>query len=288
MSTQTAAMSNTQTSSVRPGFFRRLAGCALFVFGIAVFLALVHRYQVNLSPSMMTIFAVLAVGLAAGSAPRVSFYGWHAWVRFAVTLTILPLGLITLGFFTNWQIGLGPLDPWLDGSMDTGQLMQLGGALAVAMISFAAWGKSVSGRIEPEAPGSNHRLRRRESGGAQVSVQPTGSVRFLRPLPTPKSNPFLKVKGFAKFRWRTRRGEEEKLVLSQARSRNHSGLGRLFRKRKPNVQVSLFEIHRCPFCLEEVKQNDPRGVKKCEVCNTLHHADCWDVTGECQVPHLNT
>jgi hypothetical protein len=29
-------------------------------------------------------------------------------------------------------------------------------------------------------------------------------------------------------------------------------------------------------------------VKKCEVCNTLHHADCWAITGMCQVPHLNT
>jgi hypothetical protein len=29
-------------------------------------------------------------------------------------------------------------------------------------------------------------------------------------------------------------------------------------------------------------------VVECEVCHTLHHKDCWDVTGICQVPHLNT
>jgi hypothetical protein len=40
--------------------------------------------------------------------------------------------------------------------------------------------------------------------------------------------------------------------------------------------------------LEDVKLSDPRGVKRCEVCGAVHHADCWDVTGECQVPHLNT
>ncbi|MBI5035359.1 MAG: hypothetical protein HZB51_32935 [Chloroflexi bacterium] len=45
---------------------------------------------------------------------------------------------------------------------------------------------------------------------------------------------------------------------------------------------------RCPYCLDVVKKKDPRGVKKCEVCGTPHHADCWAITGKCQVPHLNT
>lgn len=45
---------------------------------------------------------------------------------------------------------------------------------------------------------------------------------------------------------------------------------------------------RCPYCFDVVKKNDPRGVKVCDVCRTPHHADCWAVTGKCQVPHLNT
>jgi Prokaryotic RING finger family 1 len=45
---------------------------------------------------------------------------------------------------------------------------------------------------------------------------------------------------------------------------------------------------RCPYCLDVVKRNDPRGVHICEVCGTPHHADCWAITGKCQVPHLNT
>jgi ribosomal protein L37AE/L43A len=58
--------------------------------------------------------------------------------------------------------------------------------------------------------------------------------------------------------------------------------------RKPMLQISTFEEHRCPFCLEEVKRNDPRGIKECEVCHSMHHADCWAITGMCQVPHLNS
>lgn len=59
-------------------------------------------------------------------------------------------------------------------------------------------------------------------------------------------------------------------------------------RRKPHIQFALVEEHRCPYCLDSVTHNDARGVKECEVCHTLHHADCWAITGTCQVPHLNT
>ncbi|HJR81217.1 MAG TPA: hypothetical protein VJ821_14200 [Anaerolineales bacterium] len=59
-------------------------------------------------------------------------------------------------------------------------------------------------------------------------------------------------------------------------------------RRKPQIQFALVEEHRCPYCLDVVTHHDPRGVKECEVCHTLHHADCWVITGFCQVPHLNT
>jgi hypothetical protein len=59
-------------------------------------------------------------------------------------------------------------------------------------------------------------------------------------------------------------------------------------RRKPKIQFALVEEHRCPYCLDAVSRNDPRGVKECDVCHTLHHADCWSITGVCQVPHLNT
>jgi ribosomal protein L37AE/L43A len=60
------------------------------------------------------------------------------------------------------------------------------------------------------------------------------------------------------------------------------------RNKKARVQLALVEEHRCPYCFDTVTRKDSRGVKECPVCHTLHHADCWDVTGSCQVPHLNT
>jgi hypothetical protein len=42
----------------------------------------------------------------------------------------------------------------------------------------------------------------------------------------------------------------------------------------------------CPYCLEEVLPRDPRGRVVCKICGTPHHRDCWEITGTCQVPHL--
>ncbi len=65
----------------------------------------------------------------------------------------------------------------------------------------------------------------------------------------------------------------------------------LSRRRSNDVEgpriVDVVE-DRCPYCFDVVKRKDPRGVKVCEVCGTPHHADCWAITGKCQVPHLNT
>lgn len=52
-----------------------------------------------------------------------------------------------------------------------------------------------------------------------------------------------------------------------------------------NVHLLGEVEHRCPYCLEVVEKNDPRGVKICPICQTQHHLDCWNITGVCQVPH---
>jgi len=62
-----------------------------------------------------------------------------------------------------------------------------------------------------------------------------------------------------------------------------------FSSKQVNNDVKLMgsEEHVCPYCLEEVIKNDPRGVVICKECGTWHHQDCWDVTGACGVAHRN-
>ena len=58
-------------------------------------------------------------------------------------------------------------------------------------------------------------------------------------------------------------------------------------KKKPPDEIKFIgvEEHNCPYCLDPVQAHDPRGVKICSVCKTHHHADCWGITGACQIPH---
>jgi len=297
MSIQSATMSQSYSSAPRrPGFFPKLLVFLLYVAGIVGLMVLFNFYQTNLSTLWMTVFAILGVGLAAGSGARLLFYKWSGFVRFFLMLIVLFPAMFVLGIYTDWQIGIGPLNPWMEGDIDPYELIQLGGALLVACIALEAWWKP-SSRITDDGGGYEARYtsppRRREQTPMAVSMQSA-----------PRSSPALQVRSpdkltyaskgrsrlkFAKANTKTRsRGSHtEKLVLAHTFQPTRSRRKRLF-NRKPQLQISMYEEHKCPFCLEDVKRNDPRGVKKCEVCNTLHHADCWAITGFCQVPHLNT
>jgi ribosomal protein L37AE/L43A len=59
-------------------------------------------------------------------------------------------------------------------------------------------------------------------------------------------------------------------------------------RRRRAVRLAAYEEHRCPYCLEPVRRGDPRGTVECPICHTLHHKDCWHVTGSCQIPHLTS
>jgi len=59
------------------------------------------------------------------------------------------------------------------------------------------------------------------------------------------------------------------------------------KKAKPEIKFVGKEEHICPYCLDPVEDHDSRGVKICPICKTRHHADCWGITGACQIPHSN-
>ena len=277
MSIRTATMSNSYSPTIRhPVFFRKLVVTLLFVAGIAGFMALLNVYQRNLSSFWMTVFAILSIGLASGAAAR-------------LILLALPLGLFSLGVFTKWQMGIGPLNPWTKGIIPQDELIQLVGAFLVAVISLEAWWKPRPKIEDVEDVRSSSRQREQTPPVVSIqSAQPRLSQTNSQENSAyaPKGNSRLKFLKAAKARSRTI-PVINKLFLTHTLQPAHSKRKKLF-NRKPQLQISVFEEHRCPYCLDEVKRNDPRGVKECEVCHSLHHADCWAITGMCQVPHLNT
>jgi hypothetical protein len=289
MSIRAATMSHSYSSTTRnSGFLGKLVVALLFVVVIACFMALFETYQRNISIFWMAVLAAMIIGLATGTISRMVFYSWSGFVRFFVTLLTLPVGMFVLGIFTSWQIGIGPLEPWFQGFVPQDELVQLGSAFLVALVSLEAWWKPAS---RTESVPIRTAPRRRREPQARASMQ---SVQSEAPQVHHQENPvFLPP----------RRTSHLKLMrANRARSRTSPAVERLHItnihqpvraksrrsvNRKPKLQISTFEEHRCPFCLEEVKRNDPRGIKECEICHSLHHADCWAITGMCQVPHLN-
>jgi len=290
MSLRSSTMSNPYSSSAhRPGFFRKLAVYLAFVVGMVCFMVLLNSYQTTIPSFLMKVFAILGIGLAAGAGARAAFYERSGFIKFLLMLVVLPPGLFMLGILTNWQMGIGPLEPWLEGKITWYQLAQLGGACLVAILALEAWWKPGSNfeEWEPEVRRYSNQDERAQSAAARQAAPraPQTQAREDHSSP-PRRNVRVKMATGASAYRRTS-PEIEKIVISHktqhTRSRN-----RKVSRRKPNLQISHFEEHRCPYCLDEVKRNDPRGVKKCNVCNAVHHADCWDITGSCQVPHLNT
>ena len=251
---------------------------------------LLFTYQVNLPPLLMTLFAIICLGLAAGVGARAAFYQRSGFTRNFTALVILAPSLYALGYFTNWKMGIGPLDSWAKGYVGWFELAQFCGSALVAMSALWAWWRSPSRGLDGQ-------IRSRHSSKHSGQAQSAASVQlpeFNRPrFHFPESwNPRRQEKSRLKSAHRTRAQDKlmpevEKVVISRPAKPVRAKRRKLL-QRKPELQISVYEEHRCPYCLDEVNRNDPRGVKECDVCHSLHHADCWEITGSCQVPHLNT
>jgi len=300
MSTQIATMSDSYSSLARiASFIVKLVVLVSFVAGIVALMALFDFYQTNLSQLMMMLFAIISISLAAGLGTRVVFYEFSGFVRSLMVLLLLPLGLFAIGLFTKWRMGIGPFEPWLRGNVDWFQLAQLSGGFFIAFLALWAWRKPVEVE-EPEEmlPRVRRSSARKGQARAAASSEP---ARFKIPqinlnpprlhLPEswtqPRGNSRSRANHRTNSHGRRKRGAD-KLVVQRPASPVRPKRSRKSARRKPELQFSVYEEHRCPYCLDEVKRNDPRGVKECSVCHALHHADCWNITGMCQVPHLNS
>ena len=270
----------------------------LIATALALGLVLLSRQKNNVPIVLFNILADASMGLLAGVAARLVLNGRNAFVQGLAAAAVSIVGLAVLGYFTDWRSGIGPFRvalisvPWLDSlhpglrlplqfsrsGMNLLDLAQMILAVDTSWVALRVWRPS-SRRGARSAVPSPRVKRPARSHSTRSSA-----------IPVPPA-PRVPVTSGSGVRTNINRKKVRRPLISRpapaipirAKPRRLGGL-----RRRAAVQLAVHEEHRCPYCLEPVNPNDPRGTVECQVCHTLHHKDCWDITGSCQVPHLNT
>jgi ribosomal protein L37AE/L43A len=224
----------------------------------------------SVAPVLLKFALIATVGIVAGFLARRLMVVRNRWLRFltglfAVIIALGVLNVITRGFIGINLLRAYPTIPAWDGALQFGL-----GSLFV-WLSQRAW----TG------------VRR------EIMVEPRGEVPVISAAPrprAPRARTRSRVSAFTTWREKavsrvqafisppTTRPKKRKLPAKAPRRS-------IRRPKAAGIALTSAEEHVCPYCLEEVKNRDPRGVKVCKVCKTWHHGDCWAVTGVCQVPH---
>jgi len=263
--------SPSQPEPLRAVLLRKLFLLALSMVGVALVLAILFN-QVPGAAYLLRVFAsTLSLGLISGSLARFIFRRHSGLLRFTSAYAVFIIGLVLLGFFSGWQVGLGPLK-FGRNSVDWTGLGQLLLGIGTVILSLEAWQKPLV-QVQPATEIV-------VQPAAAAALQPVVERPQVRTAPRTRRTPVRRPRRLARPKVEP---APEIVVEAPARSRRKRSL-----RRKPKLQLSRVEEHRCPYCLELIEPNDPRGTVECKVCHTLHHADCWAITGTCQVPHLNS
>jgi hypothetical protein len=294
MALRVATMSSSdrlQSPSPRSHLMRKLILLVLLVVAMALSLAILFKQKYDLPVFYLNLLADASLGLVAGLGARFVLRRRHGMLRGLAAVATLVIGLFVLGYFTDWLVGIGPPVFWRS-RPDWSGLAQWAVGTGVSLLALLAWHRPLPRLVTPvERTGQ-------QSQRKKPHWSPAAIIPHIR-VPGRRSARSTSSVGHSNAKTRTR----SSLVRAKTPAHNEillrpkQGAARTakpksashFRRKshKSHVQLALIEEHRCPYCLEPVKRNDPRGVKECEVCHTLHHADCWAITGTCQVPHYN-
>ncbi len=262
----------------------RITLCVLFATLVGLGLTLLFVLPTSFSPFLLKFVVIIGIGLAASFMSRRVLAGRSPALRaaaaaFASVIALAVLSPLTLGF-----VGLNLLRSYAIATpVDAGiQLLVAGLAVAAGQAAWAPRRRTVM--VEPRdsveisvAPPPPARVRNSAPSRVRNSVRTT-APRSRTPA---AGGPSLLARARASVsRFFTPAPPARKLRSARpARKRAARGSG---------ITLSAQERHVCPYCLEPVTKRDPRGVKICKVCKTWHHADCWEITGVCQVPHAFT
>ena len=275
---------------------------------------LVALYGVNRSwlPFVLSLAGSAALGLLTGFTSRRSLPHRSNLLRWVVAMGALTVGLLAAGIVSGGEVGLGPLLPLVP-RVRWGEMVQLASAGLAAWLAVRAFARpELSSQHAPATePGEANwgfiyhptihdtqpiRARRGASPSAALRAAHSAQSAAPRPRadrPSAELTPPRRTETGAPSRRPSGRAiplrqSYGRLVARLARAVAwRPGLGFRLARRKPSpIRFTGSGEDRCPYCLDVVMENDRRGVTTCPVCHTRHHAECWAVTGTCQMPHL--
>jgi hypothetical protein len=318
-------LDNPPTVRGSDSLFRKLVLLLLLISAAVLWIVIWFEYETIFPLLLSTFFADVSLGVIAGFGSRFVLRDREWFERYLVGLIVAVVGMYLIGSLTHWVLGIGPIhleerfaeqvqEIRFNGDvsrqirslgigsrvlfdftqLDWADLVHLTISLGVLVLSMKAWRRPVAlpaplpepvetvslpvivppvtpsrrGRRSSSTSNGRAQVRRADSGAHHLNLSPGAA-----PQPRVRSN-----NGSNGSRPSIKKVKEPTVRPKKKKAS----------RRKPKIQFALVEEHRCPYCLDNVTRTDPRGVKECEVCHTLHHADCWAITGVCQVPHLNT
>jgi hypothetical protein len=219
------------------------------------------------------------IGLAAGYFSRVLLVGRRPILRVMIGLGGVLAGLLMLGVLTGWQNGIGPLY-YNRSTIDWRGLGLFLGATVCSLVASLAYRNPIRSSLESSEAGEVQSAYLSRPDTAPLARATRRTVTPVAKKPAGKSG----KRAPAKPKKAVGKKAQKTVSVKQKKPATKT----IIRKRSAKkIVLAPVEEHRCPYCLEPVKRNDPRGVVECDICHTLHHADCWAITGTCQVPHYN-
>jgi hypothetical protein len=245
-------------------FSRKLVLLLLMAITTAILLVTLLR-QIRLSiPVLAFLLSDGIVGLVAGFSVRWIITKKNLFLFILVVLMFISTSLALLGWFTGWSFGIDLIEVGRI-RMGVWDIVQVLTSVGFALLARFAWLKPARViPVEPRTkaaqavPGTRRKAQKRATRPARSDPVPAD--------PAPEGQPASSLAIARPAKTKRKRSDQA----------------------HPKLLLSGPEEHRCPYCLELVEPEDPRGVVECEICHTLHHADCWAITGACQVPHFTS
>jgi hypothetical protein len=221
-----------------------------------------------------------ALGLAAGFSARFLLAGRVPTLKYFSGLVALLIALAMLNVASQGFVGLDILQLYPAATTWDGGL-SFAISAAAAWLALHAWARPRRVLVEPRAAPPHIPT---PAPAPRINPSPRPAPRTA---PHPRGTSPSLINSFNA--WRARAGAQLARLLpapgSSGTSRRRKTASPRPARRQKAVHLSGTTEHMCPYCLEPVAKNDRRGVKICKVCKTWHHADCWAITGVCQVPH---